>query len=128
MSEDCDRASDDSHLQEQNLCLQRSNDKNNEMVSPLLLPSRRARIKYISINSLWKNDGRLNPTICKTMPNLSKVEEEEEEIQKVTTQELESISWDNVCIDSVGHYTATDQKDNDRILNVITFVDPAVVY
>ena len=62
------------------------------------------------------------------MPNLSKVEEEEEEIQKVTTQELESISWDNVCIDSVGHYTATDQKDNDRILNVITFVDPAVVY
>ena len=32
---------------------------------------------------------------------------------------------DTVCIDLVGLYTVTDQKDNDRILNAMVFVDPA---
>ena len=30
-----------------------------------------------------------------------------------------------MCIDLVGPYTVTDQKGNDRILNAMTFVDPA---
>ena len=30
-----------------------------------------------------------------------------------------------MCIDLVGLYTVTDQKDNDRILNAMNFVDPA---
>ena len=30
-----------------------------------------------------------------------------------------------MCIDLIGPYSGTDQKDHDRILNTMTFVDPA---
>ena len=44
---------------------------------------------------------------------------------KLPPKNVEIIPWDAVCIDLVGPYTVTDQKGNDRILNVMTFVDPA---
>ena len=33
--------------------------------------------------------------------------------------------WETVCIDLIGPYTVTDRLGNDRILNTMTFVDPA---
>ena len=44
---------------------------------------------------------------------------------KLPPKNAELIPWDTLCIDLVGPCTVTDQKYNDRILNAITFVDPA---
>ena len=33
--------------------------------------------------------------------------------------------WETVCIDLIGPYTVTDRSGNDRILNAMTFVNPA---
>ena len=33
--------------------------------------------------------------------------------------------WETVCIDLIGPYTVTDRLCNGRILNSITFVEPA---
>ena len=44
---------------------------------------------------------------------------------KLLPKNVELIPWDTLCIDLVDPYTVTDQKGNDRILNAMTFVDPA---
>ena len=44
---------------------------------------------------------------------------------KISPKNVELISCDTVCIDIVGPYTVTDQKGNDRNLNVVIFVDLA---
>ena len=44
---------------------------------------------------------------------------------KLPPKDVELTPWDTVCIDLIGSYTVTDQKGHDRILNAMTFVDPA---
>ena len=44
---------------------------------------------------------------------------------KLPFKEVTMIPWKTVCIDLIGQYTVTDKSGNDRILNAMTFVDPA---
>ena len=60
------------------------------------------------------------------MLKLSKVQKKKKKYNKIPPKNVELIPWDTVCIDLVGPYTVTNQKDNDRFLNAITFLDPAI--
>ena len=44
---------------------------------------------------------------------------------KIMPKNVDLILWDTICIELVGPYTVTVQKHNGRILNAMTFVDPA---
>ena len=59
---------------------------------------------------------------CKTCQRFKK---QKKKYGKLPPKIVDLTSWDTVCIDLVGPYTVTDQKGNDRVLNAMTFVDPA---
>ena len=55
-----------------------------------------------------------------------KKEKKKKKYNKIPPKNVELIPWDTVCsINLVGHYTVTDQKGNDRILNVIINYGPS---
>ena len=59
---------------------------------------------------------------CKTYQRLKK---QKKKYGELPPKDVELIPLDTVCIDLIGPYTVTDQKDHGRILNAMTFVDPA---
>ena len=59
---------------------------------------------------------------CKTCQRFKK---QKKTYDKLPPKTVDLTPWDTVCIDLVGPNTVTDQKGNDRILNAMTFVDPA---
>ncbi len=60
---------------------------------------------------------------CKTCQRFKK---QKKKYGKLPPKDVESIPWDTVCIDLlIGPYTVIDQNGDDRILNAMTFVDPA---
>ena len=61
----------------------------------------------------------------KQCPTCQRFKKKKKKNSKLSPKNVELIPWDTVCIDLVGPYTVTDQKGNDRILNAMTFVDPA---
>ena len=40
-------------------------------------------------------------------------------------KQVDLIPWECVCVDQVGPYTVTDKTACDRVLNAMTFIDPA---
>ena len=61
----------------------------------------------------------------KQCPTCQRFKKKKKKYDKLPPKNVELIPWDTVCIDLVGPYTVTDQRGNDRILNAMTFVDPA---
>ncbi len=43
---------------------------------------------------------------------------------KLSPKDTTMVPWETVCIDLTGPYTGTEKLGNDRIFNVMTFVDP----
>ena len=67
------------------------------------------------VDTLW---GDVRPA------NDLRKKEKEKTYRKIPPKNVEKIiPWDSVCINLVGSYVFTDYKSNDRIPNMMTFVD-----
>ena len=81
--------------------------------------------KTLSSTLYWEKMEDQIRQFVKQCPTCERFKKQKKKYGHIPPKNVELIPWDTVCIDLIGPYTVTDQKGNDRILNAMTFVDPA---
>ena len=88
-------------------------------------PGRDRMYKTMAATLYWDNMETDVSKFTKTCPTCQRFKKSKKKYGKLPPKEVTMTPWETVCIDLVGPYTVTDRSGNDRILNAMTFVDPA---
>ena len=63
---------------------------------------------------------------CQTFQRLKR---NEKKCGKLLPKEVTTMTrWESICIGLIAPYIVTDNLSNEKILNIMTFVDPAIVW
>ena len=88
-------------------------------------PGRDRMYKTMAATLYWDNMETDVSKFIKTCSTCQRFKKSKKKYGKLPPKEVTMTPWETVCIDLIGPYTVTDRSGNDRILNAMTFVDPA---
>ena len=86
---------------------------------------KRQNVQTMEATLYWDNMETDVSKFIKTCSTYQRFKKSKKKYGKLPSKEVTMTPWETVCIDLIGPYTVTDRSVNDRILNTMTFVNPA---
>ena len=81
--------------------------------------------KTIGATMYWESMESDIKAFTKACPTCQKHKKKRKKYGKLPPKQVDLIPWECVCVDLVGPYTVTDKTGCDRVLQAMTFIDPA---